>query len=139
MSDRQPPADRASKRKGGQAAVRLAAQYVGYPYRSGGSSPATGFDCSGFVRYVYSKVGVDVPHGSLDQAASGRAIAPDKLRPGDLVVFENTYRPGPSHTGIYLGDGRFVHAADERDGVTISGLKDAYWAARYHGARRLSG
>ena len=138
-ADKQPAADRAPKAKRGVQVAAAASQHVGAPYRPGGASPAGGFDCSGLVRYAYGKVGVDVPHSSLDQATSGRAIKRDKLHPGDLLIFQNTYRPGPSHTGIYLGDGRFVHAADERRGVTINGVQESYWASRYYGARRPGG
>ena len=137
-ADKQPAADRAPKAKRGVQVAAAASQHVGAPYRPGGASPAGGFDCSGLVRYAYGKVGVNVPHSSLDQATSGRAIERDKLRRGDLLVFRDTYRPGPSHTGIFVGDGRFVHAADERAGVTVSRLTDAYWVAHYHGARRPS-
>ena len=139
VSDEQPAAERAPKAKRGEAVAAVASQAVGSPYRPGGASPSGGFDCSGLVRYAYGKVGVDVPHSSLDQATSGRAIKRDKLHPGDLLIFQNTYRPGPSHTGIYLGDGRFVHAADERRGVTINGVQESYWASRYYGARRPGG
>ena len=120
----------------GERAAVTALQYVGAPYRWGGSSPV-GFDCSGFVLFVYGKLGVSLPHGVLGQLAAGRRVAVDALLPGDVLVFENTYRPGPSHSGIYLGGGRFVHAADERLGVTINSIQDGNWAKHLYGASRL--
>lgn len=124
------------ERKRGEAVADTALQYVGYPYAWGGSSPASGFDCSGFVMFVYSTIGQDLPHEQWGQLASGRQIDLDQLLPGDLLIFQNTYRAGPSHSGVYLCDGQFVHAADERHGVTISSMENGYWAAHYYGASR---
>jgi cell wall-associated NlpC family hydrolase len=95
-----------------------------------------GFDCTGFVKYVYSQFGVDLPHNEAGQLASGPQVGADDLKPGDVLVFANTYRAGLSHTGIYVGEGRFVHAVDEAHGVAISNLWDAYWARRLVGATR---
>jgi cell wall-associated NlpC family hydrolase len=122
---------------GGEVAY-LAEQYVGTPYRWGGSSPA-GFDCTGFVMWVYSQFGVDLPHNEAGQLASGPTVAADDLQPGDVLAFANTYRRGLSHVGIYVGNGQFVHAADERHGVTVSNLWDSYWAPRLVGASRAIG
>ena len=116
----------------------MAHQHVGAPYRWGGASPA-GFDCSGFVLFVYGKLGVVLPHDVLGQLGAGPRAAVDALLCGDVLVFQNTYRPGPSPSGIYLGDGRFVHAADERQGVTISSMQDTYWRSRFYGAGRPGG
>jgi cell wall-associated NlpC family hydrolase len=113
----------------------FAQQYVGSPYRWGGASPS-GFDCTGFVMWVYSQFGVSLPHNEAGQLASGDRVSADDLEPGDVLVFANTYRAGLSHTGIYLGDGQFVHAADERHGVTVSALWDGYWGPRLVGATR---
>jgi cell wall-associated NlpC family hydrolase len=112
-----------------------AVRFLGYPYRWGGASPA-GFDCAGFVAYVYGSEGVRLPSSLGGQLASGRRVAADELRAGDLVFFANTYMPGLSHVGIYVGSGRFVHAADEAHGVVTSSLWDHYWAPRYYGASR---
>jgi cell wall-associated NlpC family hydrolase len=122
----------------GTEVADFAEQYVGSPYRWGGATPA-GFDCSGFVMWVYSQFGVDLPHNEIGQLNSGPRIGPDDLEPGDVLVFSNTYRSGLSHTGIYVGDGRFVHAADERHGVVISNLWDGYWGPRLVGASRALG
>jgi len=119
----------------GTEVADLAQQYVGSPYRWGGTSPA-GFDCTGFVLWVYSQFGVAMPHNEAGELASGAPVASDDLQPGDILVFANTYRRGLSHAGIYLGDGRFVHAADESHGVMVSNLWDAYWGPRLVGASR---
>ena len=130
-----PPSEQRAERTRGEGLASMALQYVGTPYRWGGTSPA-GFDCSGFVMFLYAKVGVDLPRDQQGQLASGRRVEPGALIPGDVLVFQNTYRPGPSHSGIYVGDRRFVHAADERHGVTVSSLGDSYWAPRLYGASR---
>jgi len=113
----------------------LASLYVGSPYIWGGASPA-GFDCTGFVMWVFGQFDVTLPHNEAGQLASGDAIGIDDLRPGDVVVFANTYRRGLSHVGIYLGEGRFVHAVNESHGVMVNSLADDYWAARFVGASR---
>ncbi|WP_113930689.1 C40 family peptidase [Bacillus sp. P14.5] len=109
-------------------------QFVGVPYSWGGTT-TSGFDCSGFVTYVYSNYGVDLPRTSAGQYDSGTAINASELEKGDLVFF-STYNPGPSHTGIYLGDNEFIHAGNS--GVEVSGLGEHYWKDRYIGARRYS-
>ena len=121
----------------GDPLVTTALQYVGYTYRGGGTTPASGFDCSGFAMYVYSKLGLILPRSAWEQVSSGQPIERNALQPGDLLIFKNTYRPGPSHSAIYIGDDQFVHANDERTGVVISALSEEYWASRYHGARRI--
>jgi len=119
----------------GRQVADLAQQYVGSRYAWGGASPA-GFDCTGFVMWVFGQFGVSLPRDEGGQLASGERIGADDLQPGDLLVFANTYRRGLSHVGIYLGDGRFAHAVDERHGVMISKLWDAYWGPRFVGAAR---
>jgi cell wall-associated NlpC family hydrolase len=119
----------------GSRVADLAQQYVGSPYPWGGTSPA-GFDCSGFVMWVYAQFGVSLPHSEAGQLASGERVAADNLQPGDVLVFANTYRGGLSHVGIYLGDGEFVHAVDESHGVMISNMWDGYWGPRFVGASR---
>jgi cell wall-associated NlpC family hydrolase len=113
----------------------LARQYVGSAYAWGGSSPA-GFDCTGFVVWVFSQFGVALPHNEAGQLASGDRVDTQDLQPGDVLVFANTYRRGLSHVGIYVGEGQFVHAVDERHGVLVSQLWDGYWAPRLVGATR---
>ena len=105
----------------GGAVADLAQQYLGAPYRWGGASPA-GFDSTGFVTWVYSQFGIHLPHSEAGQLASGESVGSDELQPGDVLMFANTHRRGLSHVGIYVGDGEFVHAADERHGVVMSEL-----------------
>src|SRR5579884_1167843 len=102
---------------------------------SGGMTPA-GFDCSGFVYYVHRQTGIPLSRGMMGQFTAGPHISKDELQPGDIVFFSNTYMPGLSHDGIYIGGGKFIHASDESTGVTITSLSSAYWASRYSGATR---
>lgn len=127
-----PPAPSLSQR-----VVELAQQYVGTPYLFGGASPATGFDCSGFVQWVLGQFGVPVGRSAAGQYSAGESVPPDQLEAGDLIFFANTYMPGISHVGVYLGDGQFVDAGTERTGVRRARLTDPYWASRYVGARRI--
>ncbi len=113
----------------------LAEQYVGSRYVWGGTGP-TGFDCTGFVMFIYGQFGVSLPHNEAGQLNSGVRVSGDELQPGDVLVFANTYRAGLSHVGIYVGEGRFVHAVDESHGVMVSNLWDGYWSPRFVGASR---
>lgn len=117
--------------------IDTALSLVGVPYRKGGNSPQVGFDCSGFVRYIYVQtVGLLLPRSAAEQARAATPVAREELRPGDLVFF-NTMRRAFSHVGVYLGDGKFVHAPRKGDRVKISDLNERYWAKRYNGARRI--
>ncbi len=115
-----------------QALTRSALRFIGVPYVFGGTS-SSGFDCSGYVQHVFAMLGISVPRTADAQYYAGAKIV-GKMRPGDLVFFQ-TYLPGPSHVGIYLGHDRFVHASSH--GVMVSSLADSYWAERYIGAKRL--
>jgi cell wall-associated NlpC family hydrolase len=115
----------------GERVAAIAQRYLGIPYRWGGESPATGFDCSGFVQFVFSRVGVSLPRVVSAQYRSGRAVARSALRPGDIVFFN-----GLGHDGIYIGGGRFVHSPSSGDVVKISTLT-GYYAERWVGARRV--
>lgn len=125
-------------RDGSSLAVRRITQtsfrYVGVPYRFGGTSPS-GFDCSGFVQFVYGNSGVSLPRTADQQFEVGQPVSYQRLQPGDLVFF-STYAPGPSHSGIYLGDGKFISSTSSR-GVVVDSLGSGYWGARYIGARRV--
>lgn len=120
----------------GAALVNTARKYLRCSYVSGGSGPG-GFDCSGFTSYVHRLHGISVSRSSRAQFYQGSPIARNELQPGDVVFFENTYRAGISHVGLYIGDGKFIHAANHRGGVKISGLDSGYYAQRYVGARRM--
>jgi cell wall-associated NlpC family hydrolase len=122
---RSPEASRA------RTVVAVAKQYVGAPYRWGGSNPS-GFDCSGLVRYVYAQVGVALPHNAAQQYRLGAPVAREDLEPGDLVFFDRL-----RHNGIYVGHGRFIHARQTGRRVAIAGLNDEWYAAHFVGARRL--
>ncbi len=113
--------------------TRTALRYVGVPYVWGGESFG-GVDCSGFVQAVFRRNGIELPRTADAQFEVGRRIAQEGLQPGDLVFFQ-TYAEGASHVGIYLGDGRFVHASAS-DGVRVDSLSDDYYSSRYLGARR---
>jgi cell wall-associated NlpC family hydrolase len=113
--------------------VGVAMQYLGVPYVWGGSSPS-GFDCSGFVMYVYSQVGVSLPHYTGAQWSYGVPVDRNDLQPGDLVFFD-----GLGHVGIYVGGGQFIHAPETGDVVKISSLSDGWYASTYDGARRITG
>jgi len=119
----------------GADVVVSALALLGSPYRYGGRTPA-GFDCSGFVGYVYGEtLGVSLPRRSEDIMRVGTELARDALAPGDLMFF-NTLGRRYSHVGIYIGDGRFVHAPARGGRVRVERLADPYWSARYNGARR---
>src|SRR5579862_387363 len=115
--------------------VEQAMTYLGTPYRRGGTT-RQGVDCSGLVGAVYGEQGLDLPRTAAQQFAEGVAVAASDLRPGDLVFFRDTYKRGISHVGIYIGDGRFLHAAGHRHGVIVSDLSRPYYRNRYAGARR---
>jgi len=112
--------------------TRDALRFIGTPYVFGGTT-ASGFDCSGFVQHVFAMLGVSLPRTADAQYYAGSRIK-GGMKTGDLVFFQ-TYEPGPSHVGIYLGHGKFVHASSH--GVMVSNLSDSYWSSRYLGAKRF--
>ena len=117
------------------AILATAKIYLGVPYVWGGSTP-NGFDCSGFVQYVFAKHGISLPRTSKQQWTVGTSVSKSNLVPGDLVFFANTYTSGVSHLGIYMGSGQFIHASSSK-GVIISELSNSYWSSHYHGAKRI--
>jgi cell wall-associated NlpC family hydrolase len=108
----------------------------GAPYRNGGADPA-GFDCSGFVKYVFEQNGVPVPRDTRSQFGLGHEVDPATLEPGDLVFFTTT-APGASHVGISVGGDQFVHAPSSNGVVRVENLSSPYWSSRFVGARRLN-
>jgi cell wall-associated NlpC family hydrolase len=119
-----------------QSLVAFALQLRDIRYRRGGRMPTTGFDCSGFVHYVFAQVlGLDLPGDSASQFASGTHVARADMQPGDLVFF-HTRGKRISHVGIYLGDGQFIHAPTTGERVKINNLGESYWSRRFAGARR---
>lgn len=115
--------------------IDTALSFRGVPYRNGGSGPS-GFDCSGFVQYVFARHGVALPREVREQYRVGRQVDPRDVQAGDLVFF-STDRRGASHVGMALGDGRFVHAPSSRGVVRVEPYTASYWARRFVGARRL--
>ena len=107
----------------------------GAPYRNGGSDPA-GFDCSGFVKYVFGENGISVPRSVSDQFRAGRKVDAQQLQAGDLVFF-TTVSPGASHVGIVIGGDEFVHAPSGAGEVRVERLSASYWSTRFVGARRV--
>ena len=121
----------------GNKIVAKAKQYLGVPYKWGGTTPS-GFDCSGFVYYVLRSCGYNVSRTQTTMYAQGTPVAKSNLQPGDLVFFQNTYKAGLSHVGIYVGDGQFIHAPSSGKVVSYSNLYTDYYIAHYYGAVRYS-
>jgi cell wall-associated NlpC family hydrolase len=117
--------------------VVTAMGFLGVPYRRGGNSAETGFDCSGFVRAMYGEtIGKLLPRRANEQAASTETIPKSDLKPGDLVFF-NTMRRAFSHVGIYVGDGKFIHAPRSGATIRVEDMHQSYWSRRFDGARRV--
>ncbi len=124
---------------GGKASelVMQAMGFLGVPYKKGGTSEEKGFDCSGFVRYMFEKsVGLVLPRRAEEQAKVTEEISRSELKPGDLVFF-NTLKRTFSHVGIYVGDGKFIHAPRPGKAVRVDDMREAYWQQRFNGARRV--
>jgi cell wall-associated NlpC family hydrolase len=119
--------------------VMNAMGFLGVPYRRGGNSAETGFDCSGFVRAMYEQtVGLVLPRRANEQAAATQKIDRKELQPGDLVFF-NTMKRAFSHVGIYVGDGKFIHSPKPGAEVRVEDMGVSYWSRRFDGARRVQG
>jgi cell wall-associated NlpC family hydrolase len=122
----------ASSQQMGLSVVKYAKRFLGVRYVYGGSSPRSGFDCSGFVRFVYAHFGVSLPHSSYAQFGDGRRVTRRSLRPGDLVFFD-----GLGHVGLYVGNGRSIHAPHTGTRVRIERFA-GWYSSRFVGARRLA-
>jgi cell wall-associated NlpC family hydrolase len=115
-----------------ERAVFFAVDAVGVPYRWGGESPSTGFDCSGLVRWAYGRVGIDLPHNSYALYGQGRRVREEGMEPGDILFFE-----GLGHVGLYLGRGKMVHAPQTGRNVEVVRLGSTNYGSRLIGARRV--
>lgn len=110
---------------------------TGIKYAYGGNTPETGFDCSGFVRYVFNQAAsLTLPHGALAISQLGKTVQKNELQPGDLVFF-NTVKNVISHVGIYMGNNRFIHSPSAGGQVRVENMTEKYWAKRFSGAQRL--
>jgi cell wall-associated NlpC family hydrolase len=121
----------------GHEALSVAMRYIGTPYQWGGSSPATGFDCSGLVQYAYEQEGIQLPRVAAEQFDVGVPVSRNDLRPGDAVFFQdpNGY---VHHVGLYVGDGKFIDAPETGEDVRIDSLSEPYFAEQFAGARRYT-
>jgi cell wall-associated NlpC family hydrolase len=133
------PQDRLAPRSAERSEALLQAVLaLGVDYRYGGDSPATGYDCSGLVAHVFEQAwGLKLPHNARAQSEIGTPVSLAELQPGDLVFYNTQHRPF-SHVGIYLGNGRFVHAPRTGARVRVARLRARYWMRRFDGARRLT-
>jgi cell wall-associated NlpC family hydrolase len=122
----------ARKRTLGERAAAIALRAVGVPYRWGGTSLASGFDCSGLVYWAYGRLGIELPHSSYALYGEGRRVARPRMKAGDLVFFS-----GLGHVGIYVGRGRMVHAPHSGRNVEVVKLGSSRYGARLVGARRI--
>ncbi|MCI1821127.1 MAG: NlpC/P60 family protein [Megasphaera sp.] len=118
----------------GNRLVSIANKYVGVPYVWGGNTPK-GFDCSGFTKYVFSNAGINLPRLADQQYMVGSPVSRSDLIPGDLVFF-TTYCPGVSHSGIYVGNDKFISATSS-GGIRVDSMSNGYWSSRYVGAKRV--
>jgi hypothetical protein len=120
-----------------QEIILHALSQTGVKYKYGGINPNSGFDCSGFVRYVFKEAAnLTLPHGANAMSQVGQKINPSELQPGDLVFF-NTMKSVYSHVGIYVGNNRFIHAPSAGSSISVADMNDSYWSKRYTGARRV--
>jgi cell wall-associated NlpC family hydrolase len=126
------PSAAAPKPTRAERAVEVALEAVGTPYRWGGESPVSGFDCSGLVRWAYGRVGIDLPHNSYALYGEGRRVSSSGMKPGDILFFE-----GLGHVGLYLGRGNMVHAPETGRSVEVVRLSTTNYGARLVGARRV--
>jgi hypothetical protein len=120
----------------GQEICATARTALGVRYKTGGSQPATGFDCSGLVHWIFAQHGIDLPRTAKEQTFAGIGVARKKLRPGDVVVFKISGRNN-LHTGVYTGNGKFIHSPSSGKKVREDTLESKYWKPRFLAARRL--
>lgn len=117
--------------------TNYAKSLIAIPYKYGGTTPESGFDCSGFVRHVFQKsVGWLLPHNSREISHTGESLQSDQLSPGDLVFYNTRHKPF-SHVGIYIGENQFIHSPSRGRAIEVVSMRDKYWRKRYNGARRI--
>jgi cell wall-associated NlpC family hydrolase len=134
-SDKVPPNTARGDKDMGVIAARTAERFVGIPYRWGGENVVDGMDCSGFVRAVYNLCGLSIPRTSRDQFKAGESVAREGLQDGDLVFFGSS-ESSINHVGIYVGNGRFVHAPRRGEEIRVASVDESYFEKRYVGAKR---
>lgn len=134
-SEKQPPKQAKNDRDMGSIAARTAERFVGIPYRWGGENVVDGMDCSGFVRAVYNLCGLSIPRTSREQYKAGDRVSKDELKDGDLVFF-GAAEDKINHVGIYVGNGRFVHAPKRGEEIKVTSVDESYFEKRFIGARR---
>lgn len=122
-------------KKEGEEIVAIAKQFIGVPYVFGGTTPA-GFDCSGFLQYVFKQYGLKIPRLADEQYLLGESVSVSQLSVGDLVFF-STYMAGASHCGFYVGGGKFLHASSSK-GIRIDSLDNEYWKPRFLGGKKIT-
>lgn len=122
----------------GEQIVSFAKQYLGYRYVLGGTTPGSGFDCSGFVYYVFNSCGYSISRSLTSQANTGTAVSKSELQPGDIVFFDNTSNGSLGHVGIYIGNGQMIHAANSKRGVVTDTINSGYYNTYYYSARRVA-
>lgn len=122
----------------GEKIVSFAKQYLGYRYVYGGTKPSTGFDCSGFIHYVFNSCGYSISRSLSAQANTGVAVSKAELQPGDVVFFNNTSSGALGHVGIYIGNGTMIHAANSNRGVVTDTINSGYYNTYYYTARRIA-
>lgn len=133
-SDRQPPPIAPGK----GSIVDTARSQIGVPYRYAGESPRNGFDCSGFVQWVYARHGIRLPRRTDDQLRVGRPVSKSELRPGDLVFFMPSAKSGSLHVGIFDGHGGFIHSPSSGGRVRADSMLAPYWRSTYYAANRIT-
>ena len=122
--------------RSGREIALFAQKFINTPYAWGGIQPG-GFDCSGYIFYIFKQYGIELPRMADEQFEVGASVPKSQLQEGDLVYF-STYEPGPSHVGIYIGANKFIHASSAAEKVTITPLDKPYYVERYLGARRIN-
>lgn len=122
----------------GDQIVSFARQYLGYRYVYGGTTPSTGFDCSGFIYYIYKSCGYSISRSLSAQANTGTAVPKSELQAGDIVFFNNTSSGALGHVGIYIGNGTMIHAANSKRGVVTDTINSGYYNTYYYTARRIA-